>query len=187
MCNIGAVGLGLQGAGMVGSSIAGMIEDRTNREYSNYRNQLINSNYARQTQQLNNSYAQEQLTNASQRQQAILRNMQLRASAQAKMASLGISGNTIDNLYRGYDRAMAMNDYLSARDLEMKGLAYNDKLGDLGYARLNTFNQYSYQQKRNYQNRVSSTLFKGIRGLSDSMLNLYKANERMKEQNEKYL
>ena len=156
MCNIGAIGLGIQGVGMVKDIATSMAEDRQYNDYQKYKNQAAWEDYIRGSRTLNNAYSQEQLSNAIQKQQAYLQSMQQKASAQAHGTSLGVTGNSIDNLYRGYDRIAAYNNYLSQRDLQMKGLEYNDRLiNSLQYSTLNSLNENRYNY--HVQNKTFQT------------------------------
>ena len=177
MCNVQTIGLGIQGAYSMNKTITAMLEDKQYNDYQEYKNQAVWDDYIRESRALNNSYSQEQLSNAVQRQQSYLQNIQQRATAQAHGSSAGLTGYSIDNLYRGYDRAAAYNNYLSQRNLQMKGLQYNDRLlNNLQYPTLNSLygNKYGYR----YQNNTLKAASEMVPSFVNSVKRIYSNKDK---------
>lgn len=128
MCDIAAIGLGLQGLGVLGSAYSANQQQQAYENYQTLQSQAALNNYIQQSKQLNLRYAQEQEANAEERQQIQIENMKSKATAQASAASSGIEGITIDNLFAGYDRATAVSNYTHAKNLNMLGLEYDNQL-----------------------------------------------------------
>lgn len=163
MCNIGAVGLGIQGAGMVANYSA---DEKAKSAYESYQaatTAAALANYSQQSNALNNRYSEEQEATAVQQQQIMLANMRAKATAQASAAGSGVEGSTIDELFNGYDRATAVNDFTSARNLSMKKLQYNDELEGLRVNALSTINLEQY-----YPATGVSKLLSGAGGIFDN-------------------
>lgn len=74
---------------------------------------------------------QEQEAAGVKSQQAYIKNIEAKATAKASALENGVSGNSIESLYRGYDRAIAQNDYYSARNLQMMGMQTEQSLASL--------------------------------------------------------
>ena len=178
MCNTQAISLGLSGAEFVTDKFYTYKQDQDYIDYQNERNKNIMTNYVMQTKQLNNNYAAEQASNALQRQQDYLKNLQAKSSAQAAAAAAGINGNSIDNLFKGYDRISAVNNYISARDLQSKGIQYNDRLNNLRYSAAKAINT---QQPYTAEYREVPMLLSQTGGLFDTFDRLKKRQKREKE------
>lgn len=170
MCNIGAVGLGLQGVGLISQYNAAKKEQAAYAEYSTLSTQATLDNFIQQTRAINNRYIEETEATTAQKQEIYLQNLQAKATAQASAASSGIEGISLDELFRGYDRATAVSNYTAAKNLHWKGLQYNDELDGLRVQAINSINlqqQYSGASP-------SSTLLSGIGGLFTSYAREYK-------------
>lgn len=175
MCNIGAIGLGIQGAGVVGNYIA---EKQAEVQYSKYQTlqtQATLHNYIQQTKAMNNRYAEEQEAAALQNQQVYIQNLQSKATAEASAASSGVEGSTIDTLFQGYDRATAVSNYVAARNLQIKGLQYSDELEGLKAQAISAIN---LQQP--YTGNPVSTLIGGLGGMLTSYSNMQYKQEQVK-------
>jgi len=61
-------------------------------------------------------------------QQSYIQNMQAKATAQTSAAEGGVTGNSIQSLFAGYDRANATNDYIASRNLQLKGLQSQEQM-----------------------------------------------------------
>ena len=167
MCNIGAIGLGLQGIGMIGNAYAQKQQTQAYSSYQQLQTQAALNNYIQQSKQLNLRYTQEQEADAEEREQIRIENMKAKATAQASAASSGIEGLTIDNLFAGYERATAVSNYTHARNLQMLGLEYNNQLDAYRVQAINSINtmqQYSGAS-------TASTLLSGVGGLFSSYSN----------------
>lgn len=146
MCDINTVGLGIRTAGVVSDTVQRFQADRINMEYQNARNKAILSNFANQSRELHNAYAQDYTANAVKRQQDYIKNLQARSAVHAGMASKGLNGNSVNNLFNSYSRAAAVSNYMYARDLAQRGLQYNDRMTDYRNSALNAISvQTPYQ------------------------------------------
>ena len=179
MCEVGtaisAIGLGLQGASIIGSYIS---DKQTASAYSDYhalQTQSTLNNYIQQTKAINTRYSQEQEASGLEIQQIYLQNLQAKATAQASAASSGIEGTTIENLFRGYDRASAISNYVVARNLHMKGMQYNEELESLRASAISSINS-----QQPYYSTGASTLLSGFGGMMSSYANLEERKERLK-------
>ena len=169
MCNINTVGLGLTTASIASNIADNFAADDMRLAYQNARNRAILSNYTQQTKELNNSYSADYTANALQRQQDYIKNLQAKSAIQASVASKGLNGNSVDNLYRGYERAALMNNYLSNREIQAKRQLYNDRLENYKNSALNSINtQYTYKSNK------PSTLLSGLYSYNNMLRNFYK-------------
>lgn len=160
MCNLNNLALGIiNNEGLIRDTANAYAQDKINSEYQKTRNSFIMTQFNQQARDLNNSYAQEQRNNSIQKQQNYLKNLQAKSTLLAGKASSGINGNSVENLFRGFDRATAVNNYLYAKDLNDKGLLYDDRLSRLRYSALNSITKQSY-----YQPQGTSTLLSNISG-----------------------
>lgn len=176
MCDvstIGGIGLGIQGISVLGNYLTSRKEQTSYSEYQALQTQATLSNYIQQVKSINNRYYEEAEATALQKQQIQLENMQAKATAQASAASAGIEGISIDNLFRGYDRDSAISDYVAARNLEMKGLQYNDEIDSLRIKAINAINL-----QESYTGSPASTLIGGIGGMLSSYANYYNRNDQ---------
>lgn len=166
MCNVGAIGLGLQGVSVVGNYITSKKEQTAYAEYQTLQTQATLTNYIQQVKSINNRYIEEEQASALQKQELRIQNMKAKATAQASAASSGIEGITIENLFRGYERDSAVSDYVAAKNLEMKGLQYNDEIEGM---RAKAISSINLQQP--YTGNPASTLIGGLGGMLTSYAN----------------
>lgn len=178
MCNIGAIGLGLQGIGMIGNAYAQKQQTQAYSSYQQLQTQAALNNYIQQSKQLNLRYTQEQEADAEEREQIRIENMKTKATAQASAASSGVEGITIDNLFAGYERATAVSNYTHARNLQMLGLEYNNQLDAYRVQAINAINT----QQQYTGASTASTLLSGVGGLFSS----YASNKMKQEQLQYY-
>lgn len=163
MCNVGAVGLGMQAAGAVGGYISSKKEATAYSKYQSLQTQAALTNYIQQSKSINNRYAEEQEASARESQEIAIQNLKAKATAQASAASSGVEGSSIEMLFRDYDRAAAVSNYTAARNLQMKGLQYTNELDGLRVQAINTINGLTQ-----YSDTSASTLLGGIGGLLTS-------------------
>lgn len=161
MCNIAAIGLGLQGLGILGNAFSANQQQKAYAQYQSLQTQAALNNYIQQSKQINLRYAQEQEADAEQRQQIQIDNMRSKATAEASAATSGIEGITIDNLFAGYDRATAVSNYTHAKNMSMLGLEYNNQLDAYRTQALSTI--YSMQPYTGAS--AGTTLLSGIGGM----------------------
>lgn len=167
MCNIGAIGLGLQGVSMLSGAYAQRQQAKAYSNYQTLQTQAALNNYIQQLKQLNLRYAQEQEADAEEREKIRIENMKAKATAQASAASSGVEGLTIDNLFAGYERATAVSNYTHAKNLQMLGLEYNNQLDTY---RIQAINSINTMQQYNGAS-TASTLLSGVGGLLSSYSN----------------
>ncbi len=179
MCGVGTaisgIGLGLQGAGIIGKFLSDKQTASAYSEYQALQTQSTLTNYLQQTRAINTRYSQEQEASGLEAQQLYLQNLKAKATAQASAATSGIEGSTIENLFRGYDRATAISNYVSARNLHMQGLQYNEELESLRTQAISSINM---QQR--YTSTGASTLLSGIGGLMSSYADYEERKDRIK-------
>lgn len=157
------VGLGIQGAGVLNNYLSDKSASKAYTQYQQLSTQSSVDNFRQQNRQINNRYSQEQEAMALELQQMQLQNMQAKATAQASAASGGAYGNTIEGLFRGYDRAAALNNYVSEKNLRMKGLQYSDELDSL---RAQAISAINLQQP--YTSQGASILLGGLGNIMTS-------------------
>lgn len=174
MCNVAAIGLGLQGASLIGNFISDKQTSNSYNEYQALSTQSTISNYIQQSKAINNRYSEDKESSAYQTQQIYIENLQSKATAEASAAGSGVQGSTIDNLFRGYDRATAVSNYISARNLHIKGLQYIDELEGL---RTKAVSAINLQQP--YTSTGASTLLGGFGGLLSSFSNAQYKQEQL--------
>lgn len=178
MCDVGTaistIGLGLQGASVIKNYISDKQATSAYSDYQALQTQATISNYIQQTQAINTRYAQEQEASGLNVQQIYLKNLQAKATAQASAAASGVEGSTIDNLFRGYDRASAVSNYVAARNLQMQGMQYNDETESM---RISAISSINMQQQ--YNSTGASTLLSGLGGMMTSYANYDERKERM--------
>lgn len=144
MCNIAMTGLGME----VGSSLLGALGVRKQKEaYIDYQRKSAEAalnNYIYQSRALNNRYSEEEQASAIEQQEIMIKNMQAKATAQASSATMGIEGRSLDELYRDYDRATAVSNYVAAKNMHWKKL---QKADDLEAMRIQALNSINLQQQ----------------------------------------
>lgn len=175
--DVAQIGLYAQAAGLFSGLFAERKQRKAYEEYQKLQAQATLTNYLYQTKALNNRYAEEKEASAVQQQQIYLQNLQAKATAQASAASAGVEGISIENLFKGYDRATAMSKYTAEKNLRMRGLQYDDEMDSL---RINAINSINLQQP--YTSNFGATL---LGGLGQIMSN-YSAYKKDKEQTEFY-
>lgn len=175
MCDVGAIGLGLQGASIVGNFISDRQTAAAYDDYQALSTQSTISNYIQQTKAINNRYAEDKESSAYQQQQIFIQNLQAKATAEASAAGSGVTGSTIETLFNGYDRATAVSNYVAARNLHIKGLQYTDELEGLRAKALSSIN---LQQP--YTSTGISSIFGGVGGLLTNFSDVKYKQETLK-------
>lgn len=160
---VAAAGLGLQALGAIGSIVSDRQAANDNAQYKALQTQSTLTNYIQQLNAVHTRISQEQSATALQKQQLAIQNMKARATAQASAASAGVSGSTLDNLFQGYDRATAVNNYIASKNLHFKELqSYQEMMGYRAAALSSIYNQTTYTS-----NGIGSVL-SGFGGLFSS-------------------
>ena len=161
MCTVGnAIGMGIQSAGNIANSISGWQQADAYLKYVKNQSNATLENYRYQTKALKNRYYEEVEATNQQQQQVYLQNLKSKAAASASAASNGTSGNSLDNLFMGYDRATAISNYITERELRNKGLQFSDNMDSLRYNAMN-----SILGLPSYTNTGVSNLLTGTAGL----------------------
>lgn len=161
MCEVATIGLALSAVSAVGNFISKGAEQYQYAKYQELQSQAAIDNYIEQTKAINNRYAEEQEATARQKEDVYYQNLQKKATAQTSAATSGIQGNSINTLFAGYDRATAVNNYVAARNLQLKGLQYNEELDSMRIQAINAVNM----QQPYTGGSASSTLMSGVGGL----------------------
>ena len=160
---IAAAGLGLQALGAIGSIASDRQAANDNARYRALQTQSTLTNYIQQLNAVHTRINQEQQATALQKQQLAIENMKARATAQASAAANSVEGSTLDNLFQGYDRATAVNNYIASKNLHFKELqSYQEMMSYRASALSSIYNQTTYTS-----NGVGSVL-SGFGGLLSS-------------------
>ena len=160
---IAAAGLGLQALGAIGSIASNRQAANDNAQYRALQTQSTLTNYIQQLNAVHTRVNQEQQATVLQKQQLAIENMKARATAQASAAANGVEGSTLDNLFQGYDRATAVNNYIASKNLHFKELqSYQEMMSYRASALSSIYNQTTYTS-----NGVGSVL-SGFGGLLSS-------------------
>ena len=145
---IAAAGLGLQALGAIGSIASDRQAANDNARYRALQTQSTLTNYIQQLNAVHTRINQEQQATALQKQQLAIENMKARATAQASAAASGVAGSTLDNLFQGYDRATAVNNYIASKNLHFKELqSYQEMMSYRASALSSIYNQTTYASK----------------------------------------
>ena len=138
MCTVASIGLGLQGVSTIFSALGARSQERA---YANAQIANINSavdNFRTNVNLNNTRFSQEQESAQEQAQQVYLQNLQQKATAQTSAAGSGVSGISIDNLFRGYDRTTALSNFISERNLRNMGMQYDENYEGLRTQAINS-------------------------------------------------
>lgn len=183
MCNVGTtalnltqgLGLGLQGLGVITNTFSSVQESKASSKYAQAQISSTMENHREQLRALKTKYNQEVEAVNQERQNVYLQNLQSRATAVTSAAGNGVEGNSLDSLFLGYERATAVNNYLTDRELRYKGMQLEDTADSLRASALSSINGITIPA-----NKTASTLLSGlgttISKYSDSLLrsNYYK-------------
>lgn len=188
MCDPNAINLGISLANTTAQSIQDISTNKMNAKYATNTARAASDNFILQTRQMNNRYAEEQAASSMEQQEVYIQNLQRQAISEASAASNGVSGISIDNLFKGYDRATAVGNYTSARNLKMKGLQMNDELLSLKNKALSsinaTYNDYNAKTASTAWGTLGSSLeLFGKLDYSNLGPSLYKAKTNFKHGN----
>ena len=152
-----AIAAGLQLMGSMGTASAEKKAETANQEYQAKQRAAAWANYRYQTRALQNRLAEETEASAYQLQQISIQNMQAKATASASAAGSGVSGSTIDNLFKDYDRADAASQYMAKRNLYLKGLQTRDAMDAAWIEANNVINNM-----QPYTSNTTSLLLSGL-------------------------
>ena len=111
----------------------------------------------------NLQYQQEIEASSLESQQAWLENEQAQATAEASALENGLGGNSLASLMQGYERANAVNDYVAAKNLEMKGMQVKQNIKSLeakAQSAINLGVPYSASSMNNFS--MSGSVLGGI-------------------------
>lgn len=147
---------------LASSVMEGFSSNKQKKAYAEYQEktrQAAMEQYRYQTRAINNRLAEEEEASDLQLEQTIIQNMQAKATAQASAAGSGITGSTIDNLFKDYDRANAASNYVAARNLHLRGLQAVDEKEAAYIQAMNTIN---LQQQYTGGSSMGLSLLSGI-------------------------
>lgn len=119
---------GLMAASAIGNSLSAKKQEKAYKRYQQQQQAAAWENYRYQRRAIHNRYAEEVESAKYQQQELILQNLKSQATAKASAASMGITGSTIDNLFKDYDRATAASNYVASRNLYFKKLQSWDEM-----------------------------------------------------------
>lgn len=159
MALIAAIPAVLQLASSVMEGFSSNKQKKAYAEYQEKTRQAAMEQYRYQTRAINNRLAEEEEASDLQLEQTIIQNMQAKATAQASAAGSGITGSTIDNLFKDYDRANAASNYVAARNLHLRGLQAVDEKEAAYIQAMNTIN---LQQQYTGGSSMGLSLLSGI-------------------------
>ena len=128
---------------LASSVMDGISNNKQKKAYEEYKEQTrlaAMEQYRYQTRAINNRLSEEAEATALQQEQYMIKNLQAQATAKASAASGGVTGTTIDNLFKDYDRATAASNYVAARNLHLKGLQAGDAKEAAYIQAMNTIN-----------------------------------------------
>lgn len=128
---------------LASSTIEGFSSNKQKKAYAEYQEktrQAAMEQYRYQTRAINNRLAEEEEASDLQLEQNMIQNMQAQATAKASAAGSGITGSTIENLFKDYDRAAAASNYVASRNLHLKGLQAVDEKEAAYIQAMNTIN-----------------------------------------------
>ncbi len=119
---------GIMAASAIGNSLSAKKQEKAYRQYQAQQQAAALENFRYQSRAIHNRYAEEVEATQLQQQDLILKNLKAQATAKASAASMGITGSTIDNLFKDYDRATAVSNYVASRNLYFKKLQSYDEM-----------------------------------------------------------
>lgn len=97
--------LGLQAGGILSKYLTNREQEKNYNIYKNLQTSSILHNYQTQVAAIQERYAQEQETASWRNQQMMIENLKAKATAKVSAAEAGVTGNSIEKLFDGYDRA----------------------------------------------------------------------------------
>lgn len=123
-----------------GSMSSSKKEKKAMEEYQQKQREAAWENYRYQTRALHNRYYEEKEAASYELHNNYIKNLEAKATAKTSAAGGGVSGSTIDNLFKDYDRAIAGSQYIAKRNLHLKGLQYSDNLDSARIEAMNVIN-----------------------------------------------
>lgn len=145
---IPAIQAGIQLLSSAGSASSAKKQEKAYNDYKKKVEVAAWENYRYQTRAIKNRYGEEAEASAYQLQEIKNKNLQAKATALASAAGSGVTGSTIDNLFREYDRANATSNFIASRNLYLKRLQTYDEMDASRIQALNAINtagQYTGQ------------------------------------------
>jgi hypothetical protein len=132
----------------IGSSVLGFTSQakqakKQQAAQDDYMRQLTQqswANFATQSNSLELQQDQQIEAQNMQNQQSAIKNLESKSTAEASALENGVSGNSIDSLLRGYDRSIAINDYISGKNIQMLGYQTDQSIKSLRVQAQNTIN-----------------------------------------------
>lgn len=170
MCNPAVIPIAMAAVSAIGSGLGAAGNAKTAKEQAKLslaQTKATMQNYAAEVNATNTRFAQEQEKAHEDQQQVYLQNLQAKATAQASAAGSGVTGISIDNLFNGYDRASAISDFITERNIRNMGLQFNENLQGLRTRAISSVNNQTLDN--NLGIKQSSTLLSGIGGILSSV------------------
>ena len=123
---------------ILGTVLGGIGSAKANKKQKEYYNWYKKENEKNVKEDLRNNiallnlqYQQQAEASSLESQMAWIENEQAQATAEASALENGLGGNSLSSLMQGYERASAINDYTSAKNLEMKGMQTQQEIKSL--------------------------------------------------------
>lgn len=132
--------LGLQAGGILSKYLTNREQENNYNNYKTLQTASILNNYQTQIAAIQERYSQEQEAASWRNQQMMIENLKAKATAKVSAAEAGVTGNSIEKLFSGYDRANAVNKYIMESNLAMSGQQYNKQLESVRNQALSAIN-----------------------------------------------
>lgn len=174
---LSAAGAGLTLLGGIGNYVGERKAEKSYKTYQANQRKAAEENYREKVRSFHNRFNEEKEATAANLQTNMIQDMQAKATAQASVASSGVGGSTIENLFKDYDRAHAVSTYTAKRNLRLKGFQIDD---NIAAARIEAMNVINNLQQ--YQGAGLGSLF----SLFGDAFKTYSAYERDRAQTEYY-
>ena len=116
---------------------------KQSRAIEKYRKQQTEAawvNYRNKVRAYHNQYYEQREAASYALQNDYIKNLQAKATAKASAAGGGVTGSTIDNLFKDYDRAAASNNYIAKRNMWLQGLQSGENINSARIEALNVIN-----------------------------------------------
>ena len=163
-----AAQLGMKAGSAIASTISAYQSAKAFKKFQKAQIASILDNNKYQLRALKNRYNEETEAINQERQAVYLQNLQAKATAMTSAAGNGVEGTSLDSLFMGYDRATAINNYMSDKELRLKGLQLDDNVDALRMQAISSLYDITYQP-----DKTASTLLSGMGDLISTYANNY--------------
>ncbi len=169
-----SIWLGLQAGGILNRYLTNKKQENNYNLYKNLQTASILNNYQTQVSAIQERYAQDAESATWRNQMMMIENLKAKATAKTSAATSGIQGNSINKLFDGYDRAIAIDNYITQRNLSMSEKQYNANIESMRNQALSALNG-----EAQFTSTAAAELIGGIGSLlTNYSNNEYKRNQR---------